>query len=75
MGRFADDPDYTLRWPPDIFEDELRRLIRRAESEGRGSEWRDEVCLLLRQAFSSTVPFEDFERVVDNFEDFGDEPF
>lgn len=75
MGRFANDPDYTLRWPSSVLDGELRRLIRRAETEGGGPEWQDEVRLLLRQAFSSTVPVEDFERVVDTYDAFGDEPF
>ncbi len=27
MGRFVDDPDFTLRWPEAVLSDEIRRLI------------------------------------------------
>ena len=60
MGRFAGDPDYALHWPVVIARDELQRLIIRGERDGMTTQWRDEVERLLQQAFSSTVPSEDF---------------
>lgn len=60
MGRFANDPDFTLVWPPDVFAEELQRLIRRGRKQGMTKEWAAEVELLLRQAFQSTVPVTDF---------------
>lgn len=62
MSRFAGDPDYTLRWPRDIFIEELDRLLRRGETSGRDSDWEEEVAELLRQAFSSPVPANDFRK-------------
>jgi len=56
-----DRADYTLRWPTSIVADEVRQLLSRAEAEGVTSDWREEVELLLRQAFVSTVPVEDFD--------------
>ena len=58
-----DPVDYTLRWPNHIVADELQRLIALAESEGVTTEWLEEAGTLLRQAFSTVVPAEDFERV------------
>ena len=43
--------------------DELEGLLRLAESEGVTDEWADEVATLLRQAFATGIPTEDFERV------------
>lgn len=57
-----DPVDYTLRWPNHIVADEVQQLLSRAETEGVNSDWRDEVDRLLRQAFVSTVPVEDFEQ-------------
>ncbi len=63
MGRFADNPDFELRWPRDVLASELRRLALRGRSEGITHEWKAEVDLLLRQAFGVGVPTESFERV------------
>lgn len=63
MGRFVDDADYTLDWPSTIFEDELRRLISLGREAGAGDKWYNEVETLLRQAFSSRVPLQDFQAV------------
>lgn len=60
MSEWSSDPDYTLRWPPDVFAEEVRRLIKRAEQNLSGRDWEDEVETLLRQAFGSEVPIEDF---------------
>lgn len=61
MGRFVGDSDYSLEWPAEIFEGEVRRLIDRGLSFGTDVRWREEVETLLRQAFSSAVPRNDFE--------------
>jgi hypothetical protein len=77
MGRFADDADYVLRWPPEIFEAEIRRLVLRAQSQGMTKEWEEEVTLLLQQAFVSSVPAEDFEKQlkIGDLWDAAEEPF
>lgn len=59
---FAGDDDYALRWPADLFADELRRLVDRARPTDR--QWVQEVELLLEQAFVSATPLEEFRRVV-----------
>lgn len=64
MPAFASDSEYTLRWPPDLFAGEMRRLLRRGSQHGHTDEWEEEIALLLQQAFSSQVPAEDFRRVV-----------
>lgn len=75
MGRFASDPDYTMRWPMLILRSELDRLIVRGRVHGETQEWRQEVELLLRQAFSGSVPAEDFAKVAAGHWDYDDEPF
>lgn len=62
---FVGDPDYTLRWPPGIFAEEAGRLIRRATAWGINDDWMEEVGLLLRQAFKTSVPADDFAQVLD----------
>jgi hypothetical protein len=62
--RLVRDPgDYMLRWPSHIVVDELQRLVTLGESEGDSPEWGEEVGTLLRQAFATSVPAEDFEQV------------
>jgi len=63
VADFANNPDYALRWPPEIFAQELRLLINQATSYGIDDSWFEDVELLLRQAFDSQVPGDDFERV------------
>jgi len=53
----------VLRWPSHIVLDELQRLVTLGESEGVSPEWLEEVGTLLRQAFATSVPAEDFEQV------------
>jgi hypothetical protein len=75
---FRRDAEYTLRWPAPILADELKRLVQVAEIDGVTPQWRDEVKLLLRQAFESHAPAEAFERASSRAIDpiFGDEaPF
>lgn len=64
MSEFVDDPDYTLCWPPEVFAEEAERLVRRGADWGTGNEWVEEVDLLLRQAFASSVPADDFQQIV-----------
>lgn len=56
MTHWSSDPDFTLVWPPDLFEEELRHLIRKGEETGLDSDWRNEVETLLSQAFESDIP-------------------
>lgn len=55
-----DPADYVLRWPSHIVTDELQRLVTLGEREGVSSDWLEEVDTLLRQAFATSVPAEDF---------------
>ena len=64
VGRFADDPDFARRWPKDLLAQELRRLVTVGERDGVTQEWSEEVELLLQQAFSSTLPVDDFRGAV-----------
>ena len=65
MTDFADDPDFRLRWPNDLFADEVHRLIDRARTAGISREWQEEVEKLLQQAFASSVPVMEFRRTRD----------
>lgn len=65
MSRFDQDPDFTLEWPPELFETELRRLVVRCRQLGIDGDWRNEVETLLRQAFSSGAPCKQFENILD----------
>lgn len=59
---FLSEEEFTLRWPAEIVAAELERYVRRAEFDGESQEWRDEVELLLSQAFASAAPVADFAR-------------
>lgn len=81
VGQFANHPDYRLRWPADVFEAELATLIGEGHRDGTSIEWRDSVELLLRQAFGSDVPIEQFRKEYDKpppaplAYDYDEEPF
>ncbi len=60
MNSQAPDPEYELRWPPHIFQDELENMVRRGRDVGTTTAWEDEVEQLLRQAFASDRPANDF---------------
>ena len=60
MSYFAENQHYTLRWPPDLFAQEVGRLIQRGAEWGPDGDWSEEVKVLLEQAFESRVPAEDF---------------
>ena len=64
MAYYDNNPDYTLRWPQELFAQEVELLVRRGDEMGAGSDWQEEVTLLLRQAFVSPIPADDFEKVV-----------
>ena len=64
MAYYDNNPDYTLRWPKDLFAQEVELLVRRGDEMGAGSDWQEEVAVLLRQAFVSPIPVDDFEKVV-----------
>jgi hypothetical protein len=58
-----DPDDYTLRWPNNIVAAEVQQLLANAaETKGLTDNWLKEAELLLRQAFVSNVPVEDFEQ-------------
>ena len=64
VEEFVGDDDYALRWPADLFGEELQRLVDRAGEPD--PEWTDEVALLLSQAFVSAAPVEKFRRLASN---------
>lgn len=78
MQRFEGDPEFTLRWPPELFAEEARQLVARAGREGVDYSWRVQAETLLRQAFVTTVPVSELERILDRRASWGDmdeEPF
>jgi hypothetical protein len=63
-----DPDDYELRWPPQLFADELDRLQGRRPDMlsgllGRSDTWADDTEWLLTEAFVSTAPADVFNRV------------
>ena len=66
LDYFLDNPDYTLRWPSELFADEVRRLLTRAYQFGRTREWDDEIDHLLREAFTSPAMARDFGELLTN---------
>jgi hypothetical protein len=63
-----DPDDYELRWPPQLFTDEMNRLVRSTGGSAGGRLFDNpddpaEVEWLLTEAFSSTVPAEEFHEV------------
>ena len=57
--------DYILRWPPGLLKREVERLIQRGKTLGTDRDWVSEVECLLKQAFISSIPTEDFRKVKD----------
>ena len=66
LDYFLDNPDYTIRWPPELFAREIRRLLGRAYQFGRTREWNGEIDHLLREAFTSPAMAEDFGGLLTN---------
>jgi hypothetical protein len=61
-----DPNDFELRWPPQLFVDEAKRLqARRFDLSrlGRTLSWQSDIEWLLTEAFVSAVPAETFQRV------------
>lgn len=61
MDDLRNDPEYETRWPHDVLASQLDRLIASGRAGNIDSTWREEVQSILRQAFASSVPFDDFE--------------
>ena len=59
---FMNNPDYSLRWPSELFAEEVKSLYRRGMTVGADYDWEREVVRLLQEAFVSSVPAKDFER-------------
>lgn len=75
MTVFSGNPRYALFWPPDILAEEVGSLAGSETASGMESEWVQEAMLLLRQAFTSPVPADDFWEVsgeIELFVDYGD---
>ena len=64
MTGFEGNASYTLWWPRDLFIDSVEDLYSRGAGSGMGRDWKDAVLLLLRQAFASKAPAEDFKQVL-----------
>ncbi len=63
VEQFRSNADFTLAWAPHLVAEEMRRLIGNAELDGETPSWRNEVTLLLQQAFTTDAPSEEFENV------------
>ena len=63
MTYFAETRHYILRWPPELFAQEVERLIRRGAEWGTHRDWVAEVEVLLQQAFESQVPAEHIREI------------
>lgn len=60
---FDDNPDYALRWPPELFAREVELLVQRGQERSMDSNWRSEVETLLSLAFVSAAPGDDFNKI------------
>lgn len=75
MTVFSGNPGYALSWPPETLAEEVDSLAGSETASGMESEWVQEAMLLLRQAFTSPVPADDFWEVageIELFVDYGD---
>jgi hypothetical protein len=61
MGRFENNADYSLAWPSSILRAELEALIQKASRIVNQQDWRNEAETLLRQAFISETPLQEFD--------------
>ncbi|WP_420621945.1 hypothetical protein [Candidatus Poriferisodalis sp.] len=64
MDQFVDNPDYTLRWPPDLFAREAHRLVTRPIHVSEASRWSNEAEHLLDEAFTSGSAARDLRRIL-----------
>lgn len=72
MTRFSGNAGYALFWPPDFLVQEIESLIRRHPGPGLDWEWVQEAMLLLRQAFTSQAPANDFMEMAGAIDPRGD---
>ena len=63
MTRFSGNAGYVLFWPAEFLVKEIESLILRNPAHGLDWEWVQEAALLLRQAFTSQTPANDFTAV------------
>ena len=63
MDHFVDNPDYTLKWPPDLFAHEARRLVTRPIHASQVSRWMSEAEHLLEEVFTSSSAARAFRHV------------
>lgn len=61
---FEDNPDYALRWPPDLFAREVELLVQSGRERSMDADWRSEVETLLSLAFISAAPGDDFNQIL-----------
>lgn len=61
---FDDNPDYALRWPPELFAREVELLVESGSERGMDSSWQSEVETLLLLAFESSAPADDFKQIL-----------
>lgn len=61
---FDNNPDYSLRWPPELLAREVELLVESGSERGMDSSWRSEVETLLSLAFESSAPAEDFKKIL-----------
>jgi len=62
---FDDNPDYALRWPPELFAREVELLAESGSEQGMDSSWRSEVETLLLLAFESSAPADNFKKILE----------
>jgi hypothetical protein len=72
MPKFAEDPNFTLAWPATIVRAEIDRITAATTRDGNVEAWRDQIDLLLRQAFRSPEVAVEFARVFEARPDVGD---
>ncbi len=63
MADFDGNPAYTLWWPLDLFAREIEDIYLRCADSGISQELGSELTLLLRQAFTTEVPANEFGRI------------
>ena len=61
---FDNNPDYSLRWPPELLAREVELLVESGSERGMDSSWQSEVETLLLLAFESSAPADDFKKVL-----------
>lgn len=62
--KFDDNPDYELRWPPELFAAEVKLLAESGVERSMDSNWQTEVETLLLLAFESPAPRDDFKEIL-----------